>query len=128
MLTGPMGSMGLLNNDGDSSHSGWAIYTGWAYTIPSAGLNNPKIGFEYNHGSEYWFSFTSGSTELYNKLATRGDVYDLYYIQPFNEYLFGRIGYTLAQYDHALSGFHIGDLGDSDEELQNAYMLMDCRF
>ena len=128
VLNSPLGTMGLLNNDGDSSHSGWAIYTGLAYTIPAAGLNHPKIGFEYNHGSQYWFSFTSGSTELYNKLATRGDVYDLYYIQPFNEYLFARIGYTLAQYDYGLSGFHIGDLGAANEELQNAYMLMDCRF
>ncbi len=128
VLNSPLGTMGLLNNDGDSSHSGWAVYTGLAYTIPAAGLNHPKIGFEYNHGSQYWFSFTSGSTELYNKLATRGDVYDLYYIQPFNEYLFARIGYTLAQYDYGLSGFHIGDLGAANEELQNAYMLMDCRF
>lgn len=120
--------MGLLNNDGDTSRSGWAVYTGLAYTIPAANFNNPKIGFEYNHGSDYWFSFTSGSTELYNKLAIRGDVYDLYYIQPFNDYLFGRIGYTLAKYDHSLSGFHIGDLGDSTEELRNAYLLMDCRF
>jgi hypothetical protein len=128
VLNGPLGPMGLLNNDGDSSHTGWAVYTGLAYAIQSAALNNPKVGFEYNHGSEYWFSFTSGSTELYNKLATRGDVYDLYYIQPFNDYLFGRIGYTIAEYNYGLSGFHIGDIGDSNEELRNAYLLMDCRF
>lgn len=128
VLTGPLGPMGLLNNDGGSSHSGWAVYTGLAYTIPVAGMNHPKIGFEFNHGSEYWFSFTSGSTELYNKLATRGDVYDLYYIQPFNEYLFGRIGYTMAEYNYGLSGFHIGDTGASKEELRDAYLLMDCRF
>jgi len=91
-------------------------------------MNTPKLGFEYNHGSDYWSSFTSGSTELFNKLATRGDVYDLYYIQPFNDYLFARIGYTLADYDYVLSGFHIGDLGRSTEKLRNAYMLMDCRF
>lgn len=121
-------SMGLLNNNGTTSHSGWAVYAGLAYTVPYAPMNNPKIGFEYNHGSDYWFSFTSGSTELFNKLATRGDVYDLYYIQPFNDYLFARIGYTLADYDYGLSGFHIGDMGESTEKLRNAYMLMDCRF
>jgi len=127
MSYGPY-TMGLLNSDGTSSHSGWAVYTGLAYTIPSPRLNNPKIGFEYNHGSDYWFSFTSGSTELYNKLATRGDVYDIYYIQPFNDNLYARFGYTYADYDYALSGYHIGDFGDSEEKLRNAYFLMDCRF
>lgn len=127
----PEGSfpVGLLYNGNDSaSHSGWAVYTGITYTVPYAPMNNPKLGFEYNHGSNYWFSFTSGSTELFNKLAIRGDVYDLYYIQPFNEYLFARIGYTMADYSYGLSGFPIGDGGDSTEKLRNAYMLMDCRF
>ncbi len=127
-IPSPLGPVGLLDNDGSSSHSGWAVYTGLAYTIPYVPFNNPKVGFEFNYGSEYWFSFTSGSTELYNKLAIRGDVYDLYYIQPFNEYLFARIGYTFAKYSHGLSGFQIGDPGASSEELRNAYMLMDCRF
>lgn len=120
--------MGLLNNDGNSSHSGWALYTGLRYTIISAMLNNPKIGFEYNHGSEYWFSFTSGPTELYNKLATRGNAYDFYYIQPFNRNLFGRLGYTYVDYNYGLSAFPVGDMGKSQEELRNAYMLLDCRF
>lgn len=120
--------MGLLSDDGETSHSGWAVYTGLRYTVPYTPLKNPKIGFEYNHGSDYWFSFTQGSAELYNKLATRGDVYDVYYIQPFNDNLFMRVGYTYADYDYSLSGFHIGDFGDSDEDLRNAYMLLDCRF
>lgn len=126
---GPMGTMGLLNGNGDnSSHSGWSVYTGLAYTVPYAPMNNPKIGFEYNHGSDYWFSFTTGSAELYNKLAARGDAYDFYYIQPFNDYLFGRLGYTIIDYKYGGSGFHVGDMGDSNEELRNAYFLMDCRF
>ncbi len=120
--------LGLLNNDGTSAHTGWALYTGLRYTITSARFNNPKVGFEYNHGSEYWFSFTSGPSELYNKLATRGNAYDLYYIQPFNKNLFGRIGYTYVNYDYSLTAFPVGDFGKSQEELRNAYMLLDCRF
>ncbi len=120
--------LGLLNNDGTSAHTGWALYTGLRYTITSARFNNPKVGFEYNHGSEYWFSFTSGPSELYNKLATRGNAYDLYYIQPFNKNLFGRIGYTYINYQYSLTAFPVGDFGKSQEELRNAYMLLDCRF
>ena len=121
-------NMGLLSNDGVTDHSGWAVYTGLRYNIQSSNLNNPKIGFEYNHGSDYWFSFTSGSNELYNKLAVRGDVYDIYYIQPFNDNLFMRLGYTMADYNYGMSGFHIGDAGDSTEELRNGYLLLDARF
>lgn len=129
--------MGLLSQDGTTSHTGWAVYAGLRYTVPYAQLNNPKIGFEYNHGSEYWFAFNQGSSELYNKLGVRGDVYDFYYIQPFNKYLFMRAGFTYVDYDYHLSGFHIGDLGaalpgmgydSSDEELRNYYLLLDCRF
>ncbi len=120
--------LGLLNNDGTSAHTGWAVYTGLRYTITSDRLLNPKVGFEYNHGSEYWLSFSSGPAELYNKLASRGDAYDLYYIQPFNKNLYARIGYTYIEYDYSLSAFPIGDFGKSQEELRNAYMLLDCRF
>lgn len=124
------GSFGLLNNDGTSAHTGWALYTGLRYTITSALLNNPRIGVEYNHGSEYWFSFTTGVSDLYNKLATRGNAYDFYYIQPFNKNLFARVGYTYINYDYNLSGFPVGDFGNSykDEELRNAYLLLDCHF
>ena len=119
--------LGLLS-DGTQSHSGWAVYTGLRYTVPYAPLNNPKIGFEYNHGSDYWFSFTQGSAELYNKLAARGDAYEIYYIQPFNQNLFMRAGYTWIDYNYKLSGFHIGDFGQSTETLGNGYLLLDCRF
>jgi len=120
--------MGLLNNDGESDHSGWAVYTGFRYTFDWPRLNHPKFGFEYNHGSDYWFSFTQGSAELYNKLAARGDAYDFYYIQPFNSNLFMRLGYTYIDYNYKMSGFHVGDMGGSNETLRDAYMLIDCRF
>jgi len=120
---------GLLNDDGTTSHTGWAVHTGFRYTIPYKPLNNPKLGFEYNHGSDYWFSFTSGSSDLYNKLATRGDAYDVYYIQPFNDNLFARVGYTFIDYDYNMSGMHMGDFGDqTEEELSNYYFMLDCRF
>ncbi len=119
---------GLLSSNGDDDQTGWAIYTGFRYTTPFAKLNNPKLGFEYNHGSKYWFSFTQGSIELYNKLATRGNVYDFYYIQPFNRYLFMRLGYTIVDYDYSGSGWHIGQPMDTDEGLKDFYFLIDCRF
>jgi hypothetical protein len=120
--------IGLLNDDGTSKHTGWSVYTGLRYNIPYKPWNNPKVGFEYNHGSEYWASFTWGPSELYNKLGTRGDAYDLYYIQPFNDNLFGRLGYTHINYDYGSMSQVFGEPGDSQAELDNIYFLLDCRF
>jgi len=120
--------MGLLSADGDSDRTGWAILAGLRYTLPFDFLNKAKIGFEYNHGSKYWFSFTQGANELYNRLATRGDVYDIYYIQPLNRYLFLRTGYTYVDYDYSGSGWHLGQPQRIDDELSDFYVLIDCRF
>ncbi len=119
---------GLLTDDGKDNKTGWAIYAGLRYMLPIQVLNNPKIGFEYNHGSQYWFTFTQSSIEPFNKLATRGDVYDVYYIQPLNKNLFARIGYTYIDYDYTNSGIHLGKPRDTDESLSDAYFLLDCRF
>ncbi len=120
--------MGLLSSDGEHDRTGWAIYAGLRYTLPMALLNNPKLGFEFNHGSKYWFSFTQGSTEIFNKLASRGDVYDFYYIQPVNRYLFLRTGYTWIDYDYSGSGWHIGQPFRIDDKFSDFYVLIDCRF
>ncbi len=120
--------LGLLSNYGQTSHIGWALYTGFRYTLPFTSLHNAKVGFEYNHGSRYWLSFTWGSTDIYNRLATRGNAYDFYYIQSINKYLFLRTGFTYIDYDYTGSGFHLGRPKRTDEELTNFYMLIDVRF
>lgn len=120
--------IGLLNSDGTSEHTGWSVYTGLRYNIPYKAWNNPKVGFEYNHGSEYWASFTWGPSELYNKLGTRGDAYDFYYIQPFNDNLFGRLGYTHINYNYGSMSQVFGEPGESEAELDNIYFLLDVRF
>lgn len=124
----PFGIFGLLSSDGQSSHNGYSIYTGLRYTIPVGALNTPKVGFEYNHGSEYWFSMTMATPDIFNKLATRGNVYDLYYIQPVNKHLFFRAGYIHVDYEYTGSGQHMGAPMASDATLDNCYFLMDVRF
>ncbi len=124
----PMGLFGLLSSDGQSDHSGSSIYTGLRYTLPMQSLNMPKVGFEYNKGSEYWFSMTMGTPDLFNKLSTRGSVYDAYYIQPVNKHLFFRAGYLYVDYDYTGSGQHMGAPRESNATLENYYLLMDVRF
>lgn len=131
LLNGRPGTADLSAND--QTHIGWGVLAGFRYTLPINALNNPKLGFEYNHGSKYHFTMTSGANELYNKLAVRGDVYDVYYIQPVSRNLFFRVGYTQAQYDYTGSGQAAWeplslDRMNLDTTMENIYFLMDVRF
>lgn len=121
------------------SHTGWAGVAGLRYTMPIKALNQPKLGFEYNHGSKYHFTPTTGSSELYNKFAVRGNAYELYYIQPVSRNLFFRTGATYADFDFTGSGMPAGepmrlermlnaDGDEVDTTMTNIYLLMDVRF
>ena len=121
-------TIGLLSWGNTSEETGHAIYAGLRYTVPADYLNSPKIGFEYNHGSRYWYSMTVGCPDPFNKLATRGSVYDLYYIQPVNKYLFFRTGYMQVEYDYSGSGMYLGEPSPSEARLTNMYLFMDVRF
>ncbi len=127
-------SFGLLSGNGSGKHTGHAFYAGLRYEIPVRFLNRPKLGFEYNKGSQYWFSFTPGSTEIYNKLAARGECFDYYYIQPINKHMFMRTGYTQIEYDYSGSGSYLGEPVDysatygKNPKFDNFYVLLDTRF
>lgn len=119
---------GLLSAEGQEAHTGSSVYVGFRYTFPFEQFNRPKVGVEFNHGSRYWFSMTMGTADLFNKLATRGDVVDFYYIQPVNQYLFFRAGYMHVAYDYTGSGWYCGEPLPTDAVLENYYLLIDIRF
>lgn len=124
----PLGFYGLLSQDGHENHKGYALYSGLRYTLPFEGFRQAKFGLEYNYGSRYWFSMTMGPPDLFNKLATRGSVYDFYYIQPVNKYLFFRTGYLRVNYNYTGSGSYQGQPLDTNATLDNIYLLMDVHF
>ncbi len=124
---GPV-SIGFFSWDHAEEQTGYAFYGGLRYTIPYDPLNNPKLGFEYNYGSRYWYSMTVGTPDPFNKLATRGSVYDAYYIQPVNKYLFFRAGYTRAEFDYTGSGTYIGAASATNMTLDDIYLLLDIHF
>lgn len=120
--------LGLLSWGNTKSFTGHAFYAGLRYTFASDLFNEPKVGFEYNHGSRYWYSMTVGSPDPFNKLATRGSVYDFYYIQPVNKHMFFRFGFTSVSYDYTASGQYIGKPEPSGMTLNDLYLLMNIRF
>lgn len=97
---------GLLGSTTAETKRGNALWVGTRYELPLQ--SKPKIGAEYNKGSQNWLAFTSGAHDPYNKLATRGDAYEIYFIQPVNKYSFLRAGIVMMDYKYTGSGSHLG--------------------
>jgi hypothetical protein len=67
--------------------------------------------FEGDWGSQYWFNFTGAEDSLVgSKLATRGSVYEGYYIQPiFGKHFFVKLGGRFYDYEYTGSGSPLGE-------------------
>ena len=122
-------AIGLICNDDHSDRDAYAFHLGGRYQLPFFNTNKPKIGIEYNYGSQYWLGFSEASEEPLHKLSNRGSTWDFYYIQPVNRYLNFRMGFTdmHKDYDHGVS-FYFGEPNAVDHHIQNSYFLMDARF
>jgi hypothetical protein len=120
-------NFGAMTNNQDVTlikENGHAYHLGMRYDF-DMGL---KLGYEFNYGSKYWFSFTNGSSDLLNKLATRGSVNDIYGIYQIDINQFIRFGYTHIDYDYTGSGWHIGTPVKTDDYIKRAYGLYNLRF
>lgn len=104
--------------------NGYSAYLGVRYDLDNAGL---KFGAEFNYGSKYWLAMAPGHDDIYqSKLATRGQVYELYTIwdlptgEAISKYAktFMRLGYQHYEYDYAFSGdwnYTPYDLSDAND-------------
>jgi hypothetical protein len=122
-------SIGLLNCDGKTDQTAHAIHVGFRYKLPLEQFNSPKIGFEYNYGSQYWFGMNAGSADKLNKLDIRGSVWDCYYIQPINRYFMTRFSYTQVNfdYDDGMSFYH-GEPMEIDHRVSQISVVLDAKF
>ncbi len=105
---------GLLSSNGDlQSRNGYSLYAGAIFPMPL----DAKLGIEYNWGSQYWFNFTGAEdTLLDSKLAARGQVWEVYYIQPImSDNFFVTLGGRHYNYDYTGSGNPLGAPVDIDE-------------
>lgn len=98
---------GLLSSNGNlKSQDGYMIYMGAIFPMPL----DAKLGLEYNYGSKYWFNFTGAEDSLISsKLATRGQVFEAYYIQPIvGPKFFVQLGGQYYDYNYTGSGNPLG--------------------
>jgi len=95
----------------NESETGTSVYVGANW--PCLLIDDARIGIEYNHGSQYWRSFTYGEDTLAgSKLAVRGDAYEIW----FNKELIGKkltaqVRYTYMDYKYTGSDGFFGDAG-----------------
>ncbi|WP_457594705.1 DUF3373 family protein, partial [Hydrogenimonas sp.] len=91
--------------------TGTSVYVGANW--PCQLIDDARIGVEYNHGSQYWRSFTYAEDTLAgSKLATRGDAFEVW----FNKELVGKtltaqVRYTYMNYKYTGSNGFFADGG-----------------
>ena len=112
-------AQGSMLND-----NGYSLYIGMKHKLNS----KLSIGTEYNHGSKYWFSATQGAEDMYNKLATRGDVGEIYGIWKFYKKIDAKAGYLYSKENYTGSGWHFGEPANKDATQNIAYITINARF
>jgi FtsZ-binding cell division protein ZapB len=98
---------GLLSSNGKlEAQDGYGLYAGAIFPMPF----DARLGVEYNYGSRYWFNFTGAEDSLIaSKLATRGQVWETYYLQPiFKDNFFLKLGGQYYDYEYTGSGNPLG--------------------
>jgi hypothetical protein len=103
----------LVNGADDSDHTGYGLYVGLRYDLPSG----TKLGGEYNHGTKYWMPFDPAADDMWtSKLGTRGNVYEAYLIQELNlapvssfvSKAFFKVGWQYYDFDYTGSNNWVG--------------------
>lgn len=107
-ITTPFG--GLMSDPFEApvDRNGAMFYVGARYNVP---MNDgrTKIGFEFNHGTKYWFNFANAEDDIVApKTNTRGDVYETYVTHRLYERFILKLGYIRYNYNYSGSGWHVG--------------------
>jgi len=107
-LTTPFG--GLMSDPFDTpvNHDGQMYYLGIRYSIPKDD-GRTKIGFEFNHGTEYWFNFAQAEDDIVApKTDTRGNVYETYLTHRISDHFMLKGSYINYDYTWSGSGWQVG--------------------
>ena len=113
-VTTPFG--GLMSDPFETpvNRNGTMFFVGARYSFPKND-GRTKIGFEFNHGSKYWFNFAQAEDDIIApKTSTRGDVYETYLTHRFYERFIMKLGYIRYNYNYSGSGWHVGAPKDLD--------------
>ena len=106
--TTPFGGLGSDPFDTPVNHEGQMYYVGVRYSIPKDD-GRTKVGFEFNHGTKYWFNFSNAEDDIIApKTNTRGGVYETYLTHRISDHFMFKAGFIRYNYTWSGSGWHIG--------------------
>jgi hypothetical protein len=112
-VTTPFG--GLLSDPFSTpeSHDAWSVYAGARFDVAKT---DTQLGFEFNHGSKYWFNFTQAADDIVgSKLAIRGNAYEGYVNQMVGKNLAIRASAIRYENEYSGAGWHVGEPKRLDE-------------
>ncbi len=105
--TTPFG--GLMSDPFETpvNHDGYMVLAGVRLNFPND--ERTKLGFEYNHGSRYWFNFAQAEDDIIApKTNTRGNVYEVYITHRISDRFIVKGDYIQYDYNYSGSGWHVG--------------------
>jgi hypothetical protein len=105
--TTPFG--GLMSDPFETpvNRSGYMGYGGIRYNFGND--ERTKLGFEFNHGSKYWFNFAQSADDIIApKTNTRGNVVEAYLTHRINDRFIFKTDFIKYLYDYSGSGWHLG--------------------
>ncbi len=106
-VTTPFGGLGSNPFDTPTNHNGSMVYAGFRYKVQQSGRT--KIGFEYNHGSKYWFNFAQAEDDIFApKTQARGDVYESFITHRISNHFILKGDYQRFHYNWSGSGWDVG--------------------
>lgn len=106
--TTPFGGLGADPFDTPVNREGQMGYLGIRYSIPQDD-GRTKIGFEFNHGTKYWFNFSNAEDDIIApKTNTRGEVYETYLTHRIADHFIFKADFIRYNYTWSGSGWHIG--------------------
>lgn len=100
--------MGSDPFDTPQNHEGQMVYVGLRYNFPQND-GKTKIGFEFNHGTKYWFNFANAEDDIIApKTQARGNVFETYFTHRINQRFVFKADFIRYMYDWSGSGWHLG--------------------
>lgn len=107
-ITTPFGGLGSDPLDVPQNREGQMIYVGLRYNFPQND-GKTKVGFEFNHGTKYWFNFANAEDDIIApKTQTRGNAFETYVTHRINPHFIFKAGFIRYNYDYSGSGWHLG--------------------
>jgi len=107
-LTTPFG--GLMSDPFSTpvNRDGQMYYLGVRYSVPKDD-GRTKFGFEFNHGTEYWFNFAQAEDDIIApKTDTRGNVFETYLTHRISDHFLLKGSYINYDYTWSGSGWQVG--------------------